>query len=87
MANKAKAKGDRIEKELVQKHRDIGIECCRVPLSGACGQSDKDFSGDLKCEIPNIGTLRGEVKARANGDGFKTLETWLGSNDLRNLVG
>lgn len=82
MANRAKQKGDRIERQIVQKHKDIGFPCCRVPLSGACGESDEQFSGDIKLDLPEIGTLRAEVKARANGEGFKTLEAWLGNNDL-----
>lgn len=82
MANKAKRKGDRIEREIVYKHRDLGFECQRIPLSGAASHAGEEFSGDIKLDLPEVGTLRAEVKARKNGEGFKTLEAWLGSNDI-----
>ena len=56
-------------------HREAGIEAERVPLSGAAGGS---FAGDVIV----AGAMRAEVKARANGEGFATLERWLGSSDL-----
>lgn len=74
MTNKAKIKGDRIEREIVDLHKEMGIHAQRVPLSGAAGGA---FAGDVL-----IIDMRAEVKARANGEGFKTLETWLGGNDL-----
>jgi len=52
----------------------MGVPAQRVPLSGAAGGR---FTGDVW-----IGDWRAEVKARANGNGFKTLEKWLGENDL-----
>ncbi len=72
--NKSRDKGNRIEREIVHRHLDMGIAAERVPLSGAAGGS---FKGDIQ-----IGDLRGEVKARRAGQGFKTLERWLGDNDL-----
>ena|SRR3990167_11281517 len=73
MANRSKEKGSRREREIVDLHKDIGVGCSRVPLSGAVGG---DYSGDIR--IANLGT--GEVKSRANGQGFATLERWLGQN-------
>ena len=70
----SKNKGNRIEREMVHRYLDNGVFAERVPLSGSAGGS---FSGDLR-----IGSLRGEVKARRAGQGFKTLERWLGGNDL-----
>ncbi len=67
-------KGNRIEREIVHLHTDNGIPAQRVPLSGAAGGL---YKGDIQ-----IGDWRAEVKARANGEGFKTLEGWLGDNDL-----
>lgn len=67
-------KGSRIEREIVQAHRDRGIHAERVPLSGAVGGS---FTGDVVI----AGRLRAEVKARRSGSGFATLERWLGEND------
>ena len=75
MGRKSKRKGYRAEREIVLLHREIGIEAVRMPLSGALGG---DLAGDV--EIPGVG--RAEVKARANGEGFKTLERWLGENDV-----
>lgn len=73
--HRSKRKGNRIERELVHLHQAAGIEAERVPLSGAAGGS---YSGDLVIGID----WRAEVKARANGEGFKTLEKWLGDNDM-----
>lgn len=69
----SRRKGSRIEREIVQRHVDIGIPAERIPLSGAAGGS---FTGDI--DVVGIG--RCEVKARANGNGFTTLENWLGTN-------
>lgn len=71
MANASKRKGSRIEREIVELHRALGIEAERIPLSGAAGGS---FVGDVR--IAGLGSA--EVKARANGAGFTTLERWLG---------
>jgi Holliday junction resolvase len=70
-------KGSRVEREIVQAHRDIGIDAERVPLSGAARGS---FSGDVVIKLNP--ELRGEVKARAGGAGFVTLERWLGTHDV-----
>ena len=75
MGRKSKRKGYRIERELVLLHREMGIAAERMPLSGALGG---DLAGDV--EIPGVG--RAEVKCRAGGAGFKTLERWLGDNDV-----
>ncbi len=70
---KSRNKGARIEREIVTLHRELGIHAERVPLSGACGGS---FGGDVI--IPGVGTV--EVKCRAGGGGFKTIEGWLADN-------
>jgi Holliday junction resolvase len=71
-------KGDRIEREIVEAHRAIGIHAERYPLSGASrfrgAGHDIDlyiFGGD---EAPAVA----EVKARKNGAGFTQLGKWLG---------
>ena len=74
MANRARQKGDRIEREIVHLHEKMGVPAQRVPLSGAAGGH---FSGDVW-----IGDMKAEIKARANGEGFITLEKWLGENDM-----
>lgn len=71
---RSKRKGDRIEREVVARHRAIGLAAQRVPLSGAAGGL---FAGDVV--VPGVGRI--EVKARANGSGFVTLTKWLGSAD------
>jgi len=45
MPHSSKRKGNRIEREIVQRHRDAGIPAERVPLSGATGGT---YSGDLR---------------------------------------
>lgn len=80
---RSKRKGSRIERELVSLHRAEGISARRVPLSGAAAATfGADLAGDVVIDLPQGGELRAEVKARANGEGFKTLEKWLGSKDL-----
>ena len=74
MGKFSRAKGYRAENGLVHKHREIGVPCERVPLSGGAGGG---FSGDLI-----VAGMRAEVKARASGEGFKTLERWLGDNEI-----
>lgn len=77
MASSSKRKGSRIERELVNLHEPLGIPCKRVPLSGAA----EGFKGDLWLTLAGQ-QMAAEVKARANGSGFRTLENWLGENDL-----
>lgn len=74
MANKAKQKGDRAEREIVHLHTELGIAAQRVPLSGAAGGL---FAGNVV-----IADMKAEVKARKSGNGFKTLEGGLGANDI-----
>lgn len=81
MGKPSRDKGARVEREIVDRHKAIGIPAERVPLSGAAGGR---YSGDI--DIPLWGadrpSLVAEVKARASGSGFVTLERWLGENDL-----
>lgn len=79
MGKKSRDKGARVERLFVNKLKGQGVEAERVPLSGACHGS---FGGDIKITTEQEKTLLAEVKARKNGAGFKTLEGWLGSNDL-----
>jgi Holliday junction resolvase len=78
---RSRRKGDRVERELVDLHRQIGVHAERVPLSGAArykgGCHDVDIYAFGDDKVP----LVCEVKARANGGGFTTLEKWLGDND------
>lgn len=73
MGKPSRDKGLRVERELVNKLKESGIDAKRVPLSGAA----EGFKGDIQ-----IGEFVAEVKARKDGAGFKTLEAWLGENDF-----
>ena len=44
MPNPSRQKGDRFERDCVNRLREAGLEASRVPLSGAAGG---EFSGDL----------------------------------------
>jgi hypothetical protein len=67
-------KGNRIEREIVERHNAIGIRVERYPLSGA---SRFRGSGHGVDEAP----IKAEVKGRKNGASFVTLENWLGDYD------
>jgi Holliday junction resolvase len=80
-------KGARRERQIVDLHTEIGVKAERVPLSGAMKfrnteKSDVDVYARGKDAAPFVT----EVKARANGEGFVTLERWLNSNDALFLI-
>src|SRR5262245_52303465 len=77
MGKKSRDKGNRIENEIKHAHRRGGIECHKVPLSGAVD----GFAGDLRVVAGNR-ELVGESKGRNSGGGFRTVERWLGDNDM-----
>ena len=80
MSSKSKIKGSRVEREVVAEFEKSGIRAERMPLSGAAGGS---FSGDVVMWPPGYQMpWKIEVKARKSGEGFKTLERWMGENDL-----
>lgn len=68
----SKQKGSRRERQVVEKFLGEGIQAQRVPLSGAAA----GFKGDVWAELAGE-RLVVEVKARANGEGFATLERWI----------
>jgi len=70
-------KGARVEREIVNLLKENGLFAERVPLSGAAGGS---YSGDVRFG-KSCANWVGEVKARKDGSGFKTLDRWLGDND------
>ena len=76
MGARSRNKGARREREIVQLHRAAGIAAHRVPLSGAV----PGYAGDVI--LDGLSDLRCEVKGRASGGGFRTLERWLGDHDL-----
>jgi hypothetical protein len=74
-------KGLRVEREIVNWHKEHGIRADRVPLSGASRYQDEGH--DVNIYPPGYGPLPlvCEVKARADGAGFKLLRRWLGEHD------
>jgi hypothetical protein len=77
---KHRRKGDRLERELVDRHKAVGVHAERYPLSGASRFRGAGHDVDIyvfKDEPP----LVAEVKARKSGAGFATLENWLGEYD------
>ena len=80
MGKASRDKGGRAEREVVRRHKELGVHAERVPLSGAAGGS---FSGNVV--LYPFGTEEGplvtEVKARRRAAGFKVIEAWLGEND------
>jgi Holliday junction resolvase len=74
-------KGDRVEREVVDRHKALGIHAERYPLSGASKFRSSGHDVDIylfgREEAPTIA----EVKSRGNGAGFATLERWLGEYD------
>lgn len=86
MGRASRAKGSRIERELVNQLVEAGIQAERVPLSGAAGGH---FSGDVVLygvAPDSVGAIKqdltAEVKARKQGAGFTQLEKWKGDHDL-----
>jgi Holliday junction resolvase len=75
-------KGDRVERELVHLHTDLGIKAERYPLSGASRFRGSGHDVDIYAFGADEAPLVAEVKARKNGAGFVTLEQWLGEYDV-----
>ncbi len=78
---RSRAKGDRIEREIVARHKTIPIHAERVPLSGAARYQGNPADVDVYAFGRDEAPLVSEVKARKNGSGFVTLERWLADND------
>jgi Holliday junction resolvase len=74
-------KGDRIERELVERHQALGIHAERYPLSGASRFRGSGHDLDIYVAGRDEAPLVAEVKAREHGSGFVQLETWLGTYD------
>jgi hypothetical protein len=75
-------KGARIEREMVTRHTELGVKAERVPLSGAAHYRGNGADIDVYAFGPEAAPLVGEVKARGNGEGFATLERWLGDSGI-----
>ena len=68
-------KGRRVELEFVHELEDYGVPSRRRQASGDSRSEDDP-------DILIAGVLTAESKARKNGEGFKTLQDWLGDSDL-----
>ena len=81
MGKSQRDKGGRREREVVNFWKALGFKSARVPLSGAAGG---DYAGDVDLYAfgQDDAPIIGEVKARGNGGGFKTITQWLGVNDF-----
>jgi Holliday junction resolvase len=81
MSAKQRRKGARLERELVELHRGLGVHAERVPLSGAMRYQGSGHDVDVYALGREASPLVSAVKGRGSGEGFKTLERWLGEND------
>ena len=63
-------KGDRIEREIVELHRGLGIHAERYPLSGASRFRGSGHDLDIYTHGQDSAPLVAEVKARKDGNGF-----------------
>ena len=75
-----KSKGYRVERKLVNMFLGEGIDARRQPMSGAL----VGFPHDLVVDVLGGSTV--EAKARANGEGFKTIQRWKGNAEILLLV-
>jgi hypothetical protein len=82
MGAKSRAKGARIEREIVKLHEELGVHAERYPLSGASRFRGQGHDIDLYAFGVDEAPLVAEVKGRKGGDGFRLLERWLGDYDL-----
>ena len=75
-------KGDRVEREIVERHQALGVHAERYPLSGASRFRDSGHDVDIYLFGREAAPLVAEVKARKDGEGFAQLERWLGTYDV-----
>lgn len=87
MSKASRDKGARRERQIVDLHRALGVKAERVPLSGAMRfRNTEKTDVDVYARGPDEAPMVCEVKARANGEGFTTLERWLGDADALFLI-
>jgi Holliday junction resolvase len=79
---KHRRKGDRIERELVELHKVLGIHAERVPHSGAMRYRGHGADVDVYVFGRDEPPLVCEVKSRQGGAGFAVIERWLADNDV-----
>lgn len=81
MGKASRDKGLRRERALVEIHTKCGIHAERVPLSGASRYQGNGGDLDIYVRGRSAPPYTAEVKARANGSGFKMLADWLAGHD------
>jgi Holliday junction resolvase len=74
-------KGDRIEREIVDRHKPLGVHAERYPLSGASHFRGAGHDVDLYVFGRDEAPIVAEVKSRRSGGGFAMLERWLAEYD------
>jgi Holliday junction resolvase len=77
----SREKGARVEREIVNLHKAIGIRSERYPLSGSSRFRGSGHDTDIYVWGDREAPAVCEVKARANGEGFAVIEKWLGEFD------
>jgi Holliday junction resolvase len=75
-------KGDRVEREIVEAHKALGVHAERYPLSGASKFRNSGHDIDLYINGREEAPAVAEVKSRKDGGGFIQLERWLGEFDV-----
>jgi len=79
---RSRDKGNRVECELVERHRALGVHAERYPLSGASRFRGAGHDVDPYLFGRDESPAVAEVRSRKSGAGFTTLEHWLGEYDL-----
>jgi Holliday junction resolvase len=78
---RSRDKGARAEREIVTRHIELGIKAERYPLSGASRFRGQGHDVDVYLFGADEAPAICEVKSRAAGGGFITIEKWLGEYD------
>jgi Holliday junction resolvase len=78
---RSRDKGNRIEREIVDRHKSLGVHAERYPLSGASRFRGSGHDIDVYVHGQDQAPIVCEVKGRKDGAGFATLERWLGEFD------
>jgi hypothetical protein len=78
---KHRRKGDRVEREIVALHEELGVHAERVPLSGASRYQDAGHDVDVYPFGTDECPFVFEVKARKGADGFRMLDRWLAGSE------
>lgn len=82
MGKMERDKGNRIEREIINLHKELGVYAERVPLSGASRYQGGGHDVDIYPYGKDHAPFRCEVKGRASGEGFTMLERWLAAYDV-----